>query len=229
MAKSKEKIEARNRRREGKSVKEIAKSLNVSAASVSTWVRDILLTKRQIKNLKKRSTDPFYGKKLAYLQMQQKKFDQKVLKLKEDGKHEVGVLSKREVFLIGIALYWGEGFKKDRQVGLATLDPNIARLYLYWLQLCFGIQIDHLILRVTANISYQKKVKQLEQFWSKILKVPLKSFSKPYFQKTAWKKIYENPQDYHGVIRIKVRRSVNLLRKIQGNIDGISQNVKLDQ
>jgi hypothetical protein len=39
------------------------------------------------------------------------------------------------------------------------------------------------------------------------------------------KKEYENKENYHGVLRIRVRRSIDLLRKIFGYIEGISQNI----
>jgi len=50
-------------------------------------------------------------------------------------------------------------------------------------------------------------------------------FSKPFFQNTKWKKEYENKENYHGVLRIRVRRSIDLLRKIFGYIEGINLSI----
>jgi transposase len=47
LAKHKEKNLAMILRKEGKSIKEIAKFLNVSAGSVSIWVKQIKLTEKQ--------------------------------------------------------------------------------------------------------------------------------------------------------------------------------------
>jgi len=225
MAKSKEKLKARQLRRKGKSVKKIAKFLNVSSSSVSLWVRDIKLTPIQIESLRKRQIDPFYGKKLDYYLKKKKEFEERVTNIKKQGVREIGKLTKREILLIGIALYWGEGFKKDHLIGLSSSDINIAKFFIYWLKTCFNISNKDLILRVTANISYKDLIIKLEKYWSNNLKIPLNQFSKPYFQKTKWKKEYENKNDYHGVLRIKVRRSINLLRKIFGFIEGISLNI----
>lgn len=225
MAKSKEKLKARRLRRLGKSIKKIAKIVHVSVGSVSTWCKDIQLTNKQIKNLQKRRTDPFYGKKLEYYLKKKKEFEEKLFSLRQEGIKAIGKLSTREIFLIGIALYWGEGFKKDKQVGLATSDERIAKFFIHWLSKCFDISTKDLILRVTANISYKNKVKKLEKYWANMLSVSINNFSKPFFQNVKWKKIYENKNDYHGVLRIKVRRSINLLRKIYGYIEGISLNV----
>ena len=53
MAKSKQMLQARQLRKEGESIKVIAKKLSVSVSSVSVWCRDIELSKEQIESLKK--------------------------------------------------------------------------------------------------------------------------------------------------------------------------------
>lgn len=225
MAKSKEKLKARQLRREGESIKVIAKVLKVSVGSVSLWCNDITLNEEQINRLRIRVQDPYYGKKKAYLEKIKSEMIQKVDSLRLQGIAEVGQLSKRDIFLIGIALYWGEGFKKDHQVGLASSDVNIAKMYIYWLEKCFNITRQELIVRITANYKYKPFIDAIEDYWSECLCIPKNSFSKPFYQRTRWKKIFEHESNYHGVIRIKVKRSVNLLRKIYGYIEGLSNNI----
>lgn len=222
MAKSKEKLRARFFRKKGQSIKEIAKKLKVSPGSVSVWCRDIELTPSQITTLQKRMLDVNYGNRNNYLKKIKEETNKKILQLKKEGLKEIGNLSKREIFLIGIALYWSEGFKKDHQVGFATSDSNMAKFFIRWLNLSFKITNKDFIFRVTANISYKNKIRNLENYWSKKLDTSLDQFSKPFFQKSLWKKEYENKDEYHGVIRIKVRRSIDLLRKIYGYIEGIA-------
>ncbi|OGK24901.1 hypothetical protein A2954_00830 [Candidatus Roizmanbacteria bacterium RIFCSPLOWO2_01_FULL_37_12] len=226
MAKSKAKLQARELRQKGKSIKEIAEILKVSPGSVSVWCRDIELTTHQIEVLQERMLDVNYGNRVKYLQRVKDSLNKKIKELKNEGIKEIGKLSKREIFLIGVTLYWGEGFKKDHLVGFATSDMSMAKFFLYWLKESFQITSKSLIFRVTANISYQNKINDLVAYWSKELNIQPFQFSQPYFQKTVWKKEYENKDQYHGVIRIKVRKSINLLRKIYGFIEGISLNLK---
>lgn len=223
MAKSKKRLESRKLRTQGESIKEIAKILSVSPGSVSVWCRDIQLSQEQVFNLQQRMHDPYYGRRHNYLNEKKEKLNNKIETLKQVGIKEIGRLTKREIFLIGVALYWGEGFKKDHQVGFATSDINMGRFFIFWLKKCFHIEKKDLILRITANISYLKKIQDLEKYWAVKLKINQKSFSKPFFQNSKWKKKYENRDDYHGVIRIKVRRSVDLLRKIYGFIEGVAR------
>jgi hypothetical protein len=225
MAKSKERLKARELRRKGESIKSIAKKLKVSSSSASIWCLDIVLTAKQIEKLQKHLRDPYYGKRGVYLQKIKEKKLEKIKNLRDEGITQVGELTRRDIFVAGIALYWGEGFKKDHQVGLATSDVGIARFFLHWLKVCFDIYPNNLILRVTTNISYKEKVKKIENYWAKELRISISQFSKPFFQNTVWKKQYENSDDYHGVLRIRVRRSQDFLRKIYGFIEGLNISV----
>lgn len=226
MAKSILKIKARELRRQGKGIKEIAKLLRVSVGSVSVWCRDVILSEDQIANLKKRVTDPYYGGKRTYLESQKKLLASKIRLITANSINEVGRLSERDLLIAGVALYWGEGFKKDHQVGLATSDPYAAQFFILWLNKCFDIRKTDLLLRLTLNIQYKEDISNQEEHWSRQLGVERDLFSKPFFQKSIWKKVYENKNEYHGVVRIRVRRSMDLLRRIQGQIQGLIMNLE---
>ena len=224
MSKSVQKIEARKLRSQGKSIKKIARKLHVSVSSVSSWCKDVELTATQKAILEKNARNPYYGGRGVYLKKLKRKTDSKIKRLKKTGARQIGKLSKRELFLVGAALYWAEGFKKDTQAGLASLDPDMIKLFKKWLKDCFGYQNFDLIFRVTANISHKHRIGEIEKYWSLILEVPLNQFQKPFFQNVKWKKTYENPNEYYGVLRVKVRKSKDFLRTIYGFIDGLKMN-----
>ena len=225
MAKPEERIKARQLRKAGESIKEIARKLEVSPSSVSLWCRDIKLSPDQILALERRSKDPYYGRRLSYALAQQKKRIERTKKLIRQGKKDVGRINKRELFLVGVALYWAEGFKKDSQVGFASSDPEMVKLFLRWLSECCGYEKDDLRLRVTANITHKYRIDEIQNYWAQISGVDVESFQKPYFQRTKWKKKYDNPRDYFGVLRVRVRRSRDFLRRIQGWIEGLKDQV----
>ncbi|MFC1710378.1 hypothetical protein ACFL0F_01825 [Patescibacteria group bacterium] len=223
MAKPKEKKKARALRRGGESIKVIAKEIGISPGTASLWCRDIVLTPKQIRELERRAKDPFYGRRLEYVKEQQRIKNNKIIALKEQGIKEVGTLSKREMFLVGIALYWAEGFKKDSQAGFASSDPEMIRIFIKWLKDNLGYSIGDLSLRVTLNISHKHRTKEIQNYWSDVAGIPLKSFQKSYYQKVKWKKEYEKPNEYFGVLRVRIRKSTDLLRLIKGWIEGLKQ------
>ncbi|HUD20050.1 MAG TPA: hypothetical protein VMR81_06440 [Patescibacteria group bacterium] len=223
MAKPLLRRKARTLRKRGLGVKTIAYRLHVSSSTVSQWCKDIELTPTQIAILEKRQHDPYYGRRLAYVKTQQKKRREKTLQLLKDGIRDVDQLTERELFISGISLYWAEGFKKDNQVGFANLDPLMAKFFINWLQKCCNITNDRLKLRVGVNEAYRDKVADIESYWASQLSISKEQFQKPFFQKVRWKKLYDHPEDYHGVIRIRVSKSTDLLRKIHGWIEGLKR------
>ena len=224
MAMSVQKVRARRLRKRGLSIKKIAKKLKVSVGSVSAWCRDIELTPEQVARLEKQAKDPFYGRRALYLARLKKKQDRKVARLLRKGSKQIGSLNKRELFLVGAALYWGGGFKKDKQVGLANQDPGLIKLFIKWLQVCFGLTKSDLIARVAINVAHKGRVDDIQKYWSGQTGIPMEEFRKPTLQKVKWKKNYQNPKNYYGVLRVKVRKSLDLLREISGFMEGLKTN-----
>jgi len=225
MAKPRERINARKLRKQGKSIKWIAKQLLVSPGSVSWWCRDVKLTSEQISLLEKNGRDPFYGRRLGYALKQQKLRTNKIERLRVEGIKDVGILLRRELFLVGIALYWAEGFKKDSQVGLGSSDPAMILMFIRWLKECFGYTTEDLLIRVTVNEAHEYRIGEIIKYWSNLLGIDEELFQKPFYQHVKWKKEYDNPENYFGVLRVRVRRSKDFLRKIYGFIEGLKKNV----
>ena len=223
MAKSALRLQARELRKIGLGVKTIAHQLHVSSSTTSLWTRDIKLTAKQINILEQRSHDPHYGRRLEYTNQQHENRISKINKLHKEGIVQVGDLTKRELFIAGINLYWAEGFKKDNLVGFSNSDPEMIKLFIKWLENCCHVGKERIKLRLGLNEQYVDKVDEIESFWIKQLHIPKEQFQKPFFQKVQWKKIYDNPEDYHGVLRVRVAKSTDLLRLIHGWIQGMKQ------
>jgi hypothetical protein len=149
----------------------------------------------------------------------------KANKLLEEGVSEVKKISKKDLFIAGVALYWAEGFKHrdESGLGLATSDPEMARFYVNWLKHFLNISVEDLKFRVTANISHKERIMAIEEFWFTYLKISHNQFTKPFSQNSQWKKRYLNRNQYYGVIRIHVRKSLDRLRKMRGWIKGLKQ------
>lgn len=224
MSNSIQKSRAIKLRLKGKSIRGIAKQIGSPASTISLWCRDIKLTKNQQEILDKNSKNPYYAGRGIYLNKLKKKTASKIDRLRKIGIKRVGKLTRRELFLTGVALYWAEGFKKDVQAGLGSLDPGMIKFYIKWLKVCFGYRNEDLTFRVTANISHKHRIDDIQNYWSKLLGISIDQFRKTFFQNVKWKKTYENENEYFGVLRVKVRKSQDFLREIYGFIEGLKSN-----
>jgi predicted transcriptional regulator len=222
VAKSASRIKARELRSQGESIKIIAKNLSVSPSTVSTWCKDVKLSVGQIRELERRAHDPHYGRRLEYTLKQQRLRKEKTERLFRQGVERVGKLTKRELFIAGVALYWAEGFKSDNLAGFCNSDPKMINFFICWLKRSFDYRNEDFRLRVGLNKGYGSKIGEIEKFWAKKINIPLDQFQKPFYQKIKWQKQYDHPENYHGVLRIRVRKSTDFLRKIKGYIEGLN-------
>lgn len=219
MAKYELKTKAISLRKNGGGIKEIARILKVSPSTVSFWCRDMRLNLSQQVNLSKRSARQSTASLLAYAEQVRTRRIAAVLKAQEQGSQLVSSLTERDITMVGIGLYWGEGYKRgSEEFGFTNSDPNMIRFYLAWLAVLFDVKKEDLIFRVSINQVYRSRERTILSFWSKLLKVPVTQFTKTSFIRAQSKSLVNRPTEYHGTLRVKVRRGTAYRRQVLGAI-----------
>ena len=211
------KLKAQKLRKRGLSVKEIEKKLKVSRSSVSLWIREVKLTKKQLKKL-------YLNKKSGQLKgsiiaaMNKIKIREDITKrLIKEGEKEVGKISLRDKFITGISLYFAEGSKGDKNVSFSNSDPKAIKFMVKWLrEFC---KVPQEKFRVTLYLHDNLNEKQAKEFWLELTGIPLRQFTKTYIVRNNPKRLRKVKHPY-GVFRITVSNA-NLHRKIMGWISGI--------
>jgi len=223
MAKSQERIRAREMRRGGNSIKIIAKKVGVSKSSVSIWCGDIELTKEQQERLIEADRKGgAVGRAIAAKNKIQERLG-RVARYWNDGRNLVGNITERDLFVIGVALYWAEGYKKGRKLSFSNSDPKMIRLWIEWLVKCLGVSHKEIYCNVGINQIHEYRIREVEQYWSGITGVPVSSFTKASLKKVNSAKIYEFPEKHFGTLNVIVRKGTNDSYLMAGLIDGISE------
>lgn len=223
MAKFKEKNKALELRKQGKSISEIAEKLSVSKSIVSRWCRDIGLTKKQIDALYRKMMIGSYKGRMKFLERVRKLRKEETLKLKKEGIEEIGKIDKRDLFTAGVALYWAEGTKSPNaeETSFSNSDPKMILWMLKWFKEVCNITKDRLVVQIRINEIHKDRVSEVENYWSRLTKIPLNQFTKTVLIKINSKKVYSN-NNHYGTVRITVRKGTQLRRKIIGWIEGLS-------
>ena len=222
MAKQKEREIAKSLRQKGTSISDIAIKLNVSKSTVSTWCKDIVLTEEAIEIIARTSKSKSTTSLLRYTETLRAKRQNNTIASYEVGKKKVGKLAKRDIYCLGIGLYWGEGYKRGSQeFGFTNSDPLMIKFYIIWLQTVFKLNRNDLIARVSINSLHQSRSEEVEKYWSRTIGIARSEFTKTSFLKSQSKKIYGNIEDHYGTLRIKVRRGTTMRREILGAIAAI--------
>ncbi len=222
MKKDSIKTKALSLRQQGESINSIAKKLSISKSTASVWCRDIALSETQQKTLSEKSNSRAI---YALLRASEKKRSERIIATEREiriGKQDVGRLSTRDIFMVGLGLYWGEGYKKGSQeLGFTNSDPALILFYIQWLSRVYGIKHESLILRVSINNQHTSRLDEVMQYWSSLTHIPLSQFTKISLIKTASKKVYSNNVPHYGTLRIKVRKGTSLRRRILGSIEAL--------
>jgi hypothetical protein len=221
MAKSQQRLRARELRTQGVSVQSIAKKVGVVKSTASLWTRDIILSLAQLEQLRQQNIKG--GEKGRLLGALKQKNDRlhRIQKGLESGRAMFPVLTRQELLATGTGLYWAEGTKKHREVTFCNSDPKLVKFMITWLQKCFSIPIRRLYCYVGINQIHVEREQRVKQYWSEITGIPLAQFRKTSFKKVKNHKVYENFDDHFGTLTVKVKKPAQLYYNILGLIEGL--------
>ncbi|MFI7298272.1 hypothetical protein [Streptomyces sp. NPDC050121] len=200
---------ARELRQQGWTYNRIPAELGCSKSWVSLWVRDLPSPERPRPDTapaRRGAQRAVENRTAARAELQGRAYA------------EIGLVSDRELFLIGVGLYWSEGSKakpgSNRRVIFVNSDANMIKLFLAWLDL-LGVEPDHR--RFSVNIHESADVATAEAYWADQVGIQtddlLKTSLKRHNPKTNRTNVGEG---YHGCLRVAVLKSADLHRRIEG-------------
>jgi len=224
MAKYTERLKAREMRKTGLSLGDISHKVGVCKSTVSLWCRDIHLTDLQNDLLKKNVIKAGLKGRMMGAEMNRRKKQERLRNIYEEAEREIKYLSKRDLFIIGAALYWGEGCKNGSRFIFINSDPGMIKVMYRFLREVLKLPKDRFHLTVQINEIHKPRIDKVLNFWSSLLNLPLSQFGKAYFVKTSSKKVYDNYDSYYGILRMRVDRGSDLQYKMLGLIEAIKKS-----
>jgi len=215
MTKLKERQLTLKLRKQGKSYSQIREVVKVSKSTLSRWLRNYPLGKERIRllrNLSERRIE-------RYRQTMQAKREKRLQDFYNLEEKKWLPLNKRELYMAGLFLYWGEGLKRLKgPVSLNNTDPKVVKFYLYWLTKV--LKIPKKKIRCYLHLYSDMEVNKELKFWSRELKIPLTQFIKPYIKQS--KRVDIDHKGFgHGTCALVVN-NVRLKEKIMMCIEAIA-------
>jgi hypothetical protein len=213
------KEKSRSLRKQGFSLSEIEKKINVSKSTLSLWCRDIVLTKLQINILEKRAQIKNYAGALKGAHSNHLKRQLVVDDEKKKALDFLGKISSREICFIGTALYWAEGNKTGTTFGIVNSDPAIILISMKWLYIEFDIKKDDYLPRIFINEDHKDREFDIIKYWSNLTEIPISQFRNTVFIKSKHKKIFSNRSSYLGVMHLRIKQSSKILYRTLAQIE----------
>ncbi len=210
-------------RKDGKTYSEILKEIPVAKSTLSEWFKEVSLSKRQIQKLteKKLAASKRGGvaKRLQRLN--------RVKHIREEALKDIEHISDRELWLIGIVLYWAEGTKeKDIHPGSGinfnNSDPRMIKVFIRWLLNSCKVSKERLKFEIYIHENSKNHTEKVKKFWSKTTNFPIERFSKIYYKTNKIRTNRKNIGElYYGLLRVRVSASSTLVRQISGWTEAI--------
>ncbi len=213
MAKSELKIRARKLRVSGKSIKDIARITGASQSTISLWCRDIPLTNKQLERILCEKEYLIARGRLKGANFQRmRRINAIKIATQEAGR--LSRLTEKEFFVAGLALYLAEGTKTYGTVQFTNSNIKIIKFMIDWFHTFYNISNTEIKFSIHINIIHRNREKDVVSFWKKHLRVKTEDFTSIRYAKTKSAKKYENHNVHYGTIDFRIKKSTNLLYKL---------------
>jgi len=224
-----EKEKAISLRKKGLSYSEILKQIPVAKSTLSLWLREVGLSEKQRQKLTLKKLEA--AKRGAAYQREKRLLLMKAIKEHSKSEIERINIGRKELWLMGIMLYWAEG-TKEKENGHATSvqfsnsDPFMIKLFLRWLFEICKVSEEQVKYEIYIHESNKPRVEVVKRFWAEAIGIKIGRINSVYFKKHKLSTPRKNIDDgYNGLLKVRVRKSSSLNRRIAGWIEAISQKV----
>lgn len=183
-------------RKQGASYSQIKEEVKVSKSTLSLWLRDMPLSEKRLRALR-----DFSAVRIEkYRETRRKTREIRWASVRKNAEKEISVLSKRELFLAGLFLYWGEGTKTaPGLVSVSNTDPVMLKFFISWMEL---LGVPRSKLRVKIHFYRDMNIHKESLFWSRTLGIPLANFRKPYIKDSTQSGLSYPQRFTHGTANV---------------------------
>lgn len=215
MARIKDHEEALKLRKQGQSYSQIKGALGISKSTLSYWLQDYPLSKKRIQELR----DWNEGRIEKFRQTMRRKREERLQKIYDEEKKRLLPLTKKELLVAGLCLYWGEGTKAGTStLRLANTNPVMIQFFIEWLK---SLGVPKSELNIMLHLYTDMDPVRETMYWSKILRIPTSQFSSPYIKKSSRERINHKGGFGHGTCNIGIG-SVPLKERVMMGIKAIA-------
>lgn len=199
-------------RKEGYSYSYISSLTGVSKSTLSDWLHDLEYKPNKY-------TKETIGKaRTAGVLAQRLKKQKSISKAKELAINDIKKLSKRDLFMLGIGLYIGEGSKTANSVRLSNSDPRIIKTAIAWFVKVCDLQKTNFSIRM--HLYPDSSEKESFEYWSKITGLPKSAFLPTCIDVRGGKKRINDGKLPYGTVHLSVKgKGVGFFRRIMAWID----------
>lgn len=219
-------------RSKGLSYKEIQKEIAVPLSTLSLWLKQVQLIGAHVKRLKEKRSS--VARKNSMARAVAVRSERR--RIEEESVSRIKAITERELWLMGLALYWKEhsvskhgtehDTKNNPPVQFTSADPDIVSFILRWLYQVGKIKKRELLIDVFLREEDVYRKDDIVRYWSKIAHINIAELHRVYVQKSRRERASavarrNRLRSPYGFVRIRVVSSSLMATQISGWIKGL--------
>lgn len=145
--------------------------------------------------------------------------------IKNAARMEIGEFTERDLWMMGIGLWLGEGSKTTEQIRLANSNPDVVKLWVKWLTEVCGLGAENIFL--TLHCYPDTDEDACKQYWAQTIGLDTVRFGKTQVDQRKDKSSVKRSTLQYGTVHISVRsagnpeKGVQLYRRLRGWVSAI--------
>ncbi|MDQ1299463.1 MAG: hypothetical protein QG636_131 [Patescibacteria group bacterium] len=162
-------------RLKGKSYNEINSELGIPKATLSGWLKDVVLSDRARARLNSRVHQGVLNGLVKRNKLQTKEAEERSRLIRTTAKREIEKLSLENLRLIGTSLYWAEGYKRAKfrngkertwhAISFVNSDPEMVTLFVSFLRKVMDIPAESI--RLSMRLYPHINEAEAQRYWLK--------------------------------------------------------------
>ena len=209
-------------RARGMSYSEIQGVIPVPKSTLSAWLRKVEFPETHKSRLRKKRLEAGF----AAIEKRKKERRKEVSDITRSATQDIGQITKRELWLSGLLLYWAcSPMRKINEyragVRFSNSNPDLVKFFLKWLMEIGKIDRNDIVFDLFVSETDRRRESFIISSWMRITDFPIKFFSHVYYLKSKTDRKKSPRLSRLGLLRIRVKKSSLLQRQIDGWINGI--------
>jgi hypothetical protein len=183
-------------RQEGYSYKIIEEKLGIARSTLSYWFKDQVFTPNQEVLIRLKAGPAKAGEQRHKARLKE------IAEQLQQGSQEVGQLSARERWLVGIGIYIGEGAKTTETTRISNADPAVISLAVRWLLHSCNMQPENLSVRL--HLYPDNNEEECLHYWEKVTGLSRKNFRSSSIDRRPGKQLTKVRRLPYGTAHVTV-------------------------
>jgi len=131
-----------------------------------------------------------------------KKMFDNIQEMEKLAKKDIGKLNKRDLFLLGIGLYLGDGDKTHENIRFVNSDPETIRIMAKWFREICGFKTENF--RPRIHLYPDTNIQKTITYWSNLINVPKEQFIKTQVDRRIDKSNKKKRKLPYGTLHLQV-------------------------